>query len=342
MTDPRPAPVLIELQGPAPTPADAPPVPDAALPPEGRAMLAAVRLAARRSSRLTRFFWQAAAALLGFLLSLAAWNYLTVLIAQHPLLGWIGTGLLVAFLAAAALVVLRELAALARLGRLDRVQRACAAALTSGSLTAARSVTANLRALYAGRSELAWARARLTEREPDLLDAGALLALAETELMAPLDAAARAEVQSAARQVAAVTALVPLALADVVAALTANLRMIRRVAEIYGGRAGTFGSWRLARAVMTHLVATGAVAAGDDLIEAMAGGGLLAKLSRRFGEGVVNGALTARVGIAAMEVCRPLPFIHQPRPKVGNLVSRGLAGLFGSSAKDDPAAETDR
>ena len=42
--------------------------------------------------------------------------------------------------------------------------------------------------------------------------------------------------------------------------------------------------------------ATGAVAAGDDLIHTVAGGGVLAKVSRRFGEGVVNGALTARVG----------------------------------------------
>ena len=328
MTKPRPAPLLIELEGPAPTPAEAPPVPDAAPAPEGRAMLAAVRLAARRPSRLTRFFWQAAGALVSFLVSLAAWNYLTALIVAHPLLGWLGTGLLAAFLIAALMVVLRELAALARLGRLDRVQRACASALASGSLTAARGAVADLRALYAGREELAWARARLSEREPDLFDAESLLALAETELMAPLDAAARAEVQAAARQVAAVTALVPLALADVVAALTANLRMIRRIAEVYGGRAGTFGSWRLARAVMAHLVTTGAVAAGDDLIETMAGGGLLAKLSRRFGEGVVNGALTARVGIAAIEVCRPMPFTALARPKVRSLVGGALAGLF--------------
>ena len=133
----------------------------------------------------------------------------------------------------------------------------------------------------------------------------------------------------AARQVATVTALVPLALADVVTALTANIRMIRRVAEIYGGRSGTLGSWRLTRAVMTHLVATGAVAAGDDLIGSLAGGGVLSKLSRRFGEGVVNGALTARVGVAAMEVCRPLPFRRKTRPSVSALVSRALAGVFG-------------
>ena len=128
---------------------------------------------------------------------------------------------------------------------------------------------------------------------------------------------------------AAVTAIVPLALADVAAALFTNIRMVRRIAEIYGGRSGALGSWRLLKAVMTHLVATGAVAVGDDLIHSVAGGGLLSKLSRRFGEGVINGALTARVGIAAMEVCRPLPFAALPRPKVSNLISRGLQGLFG-------------
>ena len=70
---------------------------------------------------------------------------------------------------------------------------------------------------------------------------------------------------------------------------------------------------------------------GDDLIHSVAGGGLLSKLSRRFGEGVVNGALTARVGVAAMEVCRPLPFRVLPKPRVTALVQRALTGLFGNT-----------
>ena len=135
---------------------------------------------------------------------------------------------------------------------------------------------------------------------------------------------------AAARQVATVTAIVPLAFADVLTALTANIRMIRRVAEVYGGRSGTLGSWRLTRAVMTHLVATGAVAAGDDMLGSLAGGAILGKLSRRFDEGVVNGALTARVGVAAMEVCRPLPFGEGKRPSVSATVARALKGLFGT------------
>jgi putative membrane protein len=154
--------------------------------------------------------------------------------------------------------------------------------------------------------------------------------MAEREVLASLDNAALKEVEAAARQVATVTAMVPLALADVIGALTANLRMMRRVAEVYGGRGGFIGSWRLARAVMTHLVATGAVAVGDDMLEPLIGGGILGKLSRRFGEGLVNGALTARVGIAAIEVCRPLPFAAQKRPSARGVVQRALTGFFKS------------
>ena len=162
----------------------------------------------------------------------------------------------------------------------------------------------------------------------DALDPEAVLETLEATLLIGLDARVQREIEAAARQVAMATALIPLAFADVAAALTANLRMIRRVAELYGGRPGAFGNWRLARAVAVHLMATGLVAVGDDLIGSLAGGGLLSKLSRRFGEGVVNGALTARVGLAAMDLCRPLPFRMGRRPGVSAVTGAALKGLF--------------
>ena len=55
------------------------------------------------------------------------------------------------------------------------------------------------------------------------------------------------------------------------------------------------------------------VSVGDNMIGSIAGGHVLARVSRRFGEGIVSGALTARVGIAAMDVCRPLPFVAPPQ-----------------------------
>ena len=228
-----------------------------------------------------------------------------------------------------AIISIKELAAFGRLRKLDRIQHSAATALADADLSAAHRVTNDLIGLYAGRDDTRWGRASFAERQADVLDADALLGLAEKTILAPLDQRAMREVEAATRQVATVTALVPLALADVFAALTANLRMIRRIAEIYGGRSGTFGSWRLTRTVLSHLVATGAVAVGDDLIGSVAGGGILSKVSRRFGEGVINGALTARVGVAAIEVCRPLPFTAERKPNVGGLVSRAMRGLFG-------------
>ena len=314
-----------------PSPADAPPIDDG-LPgalPQPRTMQMVMRLAGRGPSRVTRFFINSLVALLTFLLAMAALRFFEDLMARYPVLGWLGIALFAAFTVATLAMAVREYAAWARFGRIDAIHRSAGAALAAADLAQARQVADQLDGLYAHRPDLAWARRNLAARRGDAFDAHTLLSLAEGELLAPLDQQARREIEAAARTVAAATALIPLALADVAAALFANLRMIRRMAEIYGGRAGAVGGWRLARTVMTHLLATGAVAAGDDLIHTVAGGGALAKISRRFGEGVVNGALTARVGIAAMEVCRPLPFIHQPRPRVANLLARGLKGLFG-------------
>lgn len=324
-------PILIDLgdsDEPQADVAAARPVPDLAEPAaSGQAMQIAARLAARRPSRLARWFWGLVAALIATAVSVAAWDFATSLLDRVPLLGWAVTAALGALLLVAALIALREIAAIGRLTRLDDLHRAADAALAENDLAGARALTDRLVAFYGGREDTRWGRDRLAERADEQFDAAALLALVEAELLAPLDAAASREVEAAARQVATVTAFVPLALADVAVALLANLRMIRRVAVIYGGRSGLIGSWRLTRAVFAHLVATGAIAVGDDFLEPVLGGSLLSKLSRRFGEGLVNGALSARVGVAAIEVCRPLPFAAKKRPSVRAIIRRALAGL---------------
>ncbi len=326
-------PVLIDLESTdskALSPAEAPQVPDLSTPrPEGQAMQIAARLTARKPSRLARWFWGLLVALVGAVVSVAAWDFAVSLITRSPILGYAVTALAAAFLLVLLAIAIRELAGFARLRRVDALHHAAEEARANEDLGAARDVVGRLRKLYRNREDTEWGQESRAEREGDMFEASGLLGLAEKELLEPLDKAVAREIEAAARQVAMVTALVPLALADVVTALTANMRMIRRIAEIYGGRSGLLGGWRLTRAVMTHLVATGAVAVGDDMLGSIAGGGVLGKLSRRFGEGVVNGALTARVGVAAMEVCRPIPFHQSKRPSVTALVRRALTGLFG-------------
>ena len=327
-------PVLIELDENAEkvSVTDAPPVPDPDTHgPQGDAMQAVAALGARKSSRLSKCFWGLGLALLGAVVSISAWDFVTGLLLRNSYLGWAVTALFAAFLFVLLLICLREAAALGRLSKVDGLRRAAQQALAEDDLGQARRVSDQLVDLYRDRKEMELSRERYAELEADQLDPPSLMSLAEQEILKPLDAIAVREVEAAARQVAVITALVPLALADVAAALTANIRMIRRIAEVYGGRSGTIGSWRLTRAVLSHLVATGAVAVGDDLLEPVLGGSIIGKLSRRFGEGLVNGALTARVGVAAMEVCRPLPFSEGKRPRVRGIIQRALGQLVGAT-----------
>lgn len=338
MTDAKPKkPVLIELDRDpdnAADPAAAPPIPEPDLPaPQGRAMQVATGVAARQPSLFWRLFRWALGALVAIMVSVAIWDFAIGMMARNV---WLGRGILAltAFLLVGLLVfTANELAAMLRLRKVDALQRACAVS-RAGDRADAVVFAKEMRDFYKDRPELRWRAEKIDQRLGDALTGGDVLHLTETTLLAPLDDQARREIQAAARQVATATAIVPLAMADVVIALAANVRMVRRISQVYGGRSGRFGSWRLMRAVATHLVATGAVAITDDLIGTIAGGGMLTKVSRRFGEGVVNGALTARVGIAAMEVCRPMPFAAQKRPNITGIMQRALTGFF--SAK--PAA----
>lgn len=321
-------------QGPAASPQDAPPPPEhdpAADRPAAmaRALASAAAANARAPSPLRRragplLAW-AFSGLLTMMLGALLWDFIDAMLARHAVLGWIAAALVAGVIGGALALALGELAGLARLRRSEHAAQLATAALAARDRGKAKAAVTELRRLWSGRAEMAWPLDRLAEREAELLDAEALLTEAERLCLSPLDIAARRIAVDTARQVAAATAFVPVPAADVAAALWLNLRMIRRIAEVYGGRAGTLGAWRLFRAVAAHLAATGAVAVGDDLIGPALGGGALAKISRRFGEGVVNGALTARVGVAAIEVCRPLPFHAVERPKARALIGAALS-----------------
>ena len=121
----------------------------------------------------------------------------------------------------------------------------------------------------------------------------------------------------------------PRALVDIAYVVFESGRLIRRLSELYGGRPGTLGFIRLARDVLAHLAVTGSIAAGDSIVQQLVGHGLAARLSAKLGEGGVNGMMTARIGVAAMETARPLPFIAAKRPGLGDF----LAALTSFTAK---------
>ena len=280
----------------------------------------------RRGLRWGNILLTALGGLVSLIASLWLYDWVLALLSRDDWIGFVAVTLLGIVIVALVMIILREAAGLARLGRLGLIRQEADGAARQNDKALAIVVAERLKRLYAGRKDLAWGRARLSEHEHDIMDSAELLRLCERTLIAPLDLLARGIVAASAKRVSVVTAVSPGALIDMLFVAAENLRMLRRLATLYGARPGTLSLLKLARMVLTHIVLTGGIALGDDVIQQVIGHGLTARLSARLGEGIFNGALTARIGIAAIDVCRPLPYVEQPRPRFRELVAE-VAGV---------------
>jgi putative membrane protein len=240
-------------------------------------------------------------------------------------LGWSGVALVSIAVVALLIIIVREWVALRRLDSVSRNRELAAKAYDDNDERKARDIVDRLAILLKAQPETAEGRKTLEETQGEIVDGRDLLRIAENGLLAPLDVKATAMIMNAAKRVSVVTAVSPRALVDVGYILFESFRLIRQLCELYGHRPATLGLLRLARNVVAHLAVTGSVAMGDSLIQQMLGHGIAAKLSARLGEGIINGLMTARIGISAMDLVRPLPFKSEKRP--------GISDFFGELTK---------
>jgi len=268
---------------------------------------------------------------------LAFTRFIEDLFARSQLLGWIGAGLLGLAGLAALVIMLREVIGIWRLRRLGKTQDDAAFALAHDDQTAAKRTIADIRAIYHGREDLRWGLAQLKDHEQAIMDPSDRVKLAERDVVAPLDEEAGRIIARTARRVTLLTAVTPAAALDILFVAAQNLRMLREVATLYGGRPHTLGTFRLARMVVAHLAVAGGLALSDGVIQSIIGKGLLGRLSHRFGEGAVNGILTSRIGLAAIDLCRPLPFLAGNRPTLSGFIREVMNFSAGDEADDRSA-----
>lgn len=278
-------------------------------------------LPARRGLPWGALFWSGLAGLTLLGVGLGVVHLIEDLFARSESLGFVGLAFAFVTALALAVVIGREAYGLARLATIEKLHQRAAAVLASDDRKESRVIVQDLLKIAHQNPQLARARATLESHTGEIIDGADMIRLAERELMSPLDAEARRLVSSAAQKVSIVTAVSPRAAIDVMFVFVAALRLIRQLAYLYGGRPGALGMIRLLRHVIAHLAITGGMAASDSLVQQMLGHGIAAKLSQRLGEGVLNGLLTARLGLAAIEVTRPLPFAALPPPKLSDLAT---------------------
>jgi putative membrane protein len=280
----------------------------------------------RRGFPWGTLFWCASGGLMLLAIGLAVIGLIEDLFARSQELGWLGLAL--AILAAVSVVIIgvREAIGLLRLATMEKLRQRAADTILSDDRIEGRALVQDLIALMRSMPHLARGRANLEGHLGAIIDGADLVRLAERELMTPLDQEARRLVGAAAKRVSVVTAVSSRAAIDMLFVLGTALVLLRRLSFLYGVRPGTLGLIRLMRLVVSHLAMTGGLAASDSLLQQMLGHGIAAKLSARLGEGLLNGLLTARLGLATIDVIRPLPFAVLPCPTLRDLMSDALRG----------------
>lgn len=85
------------------------------------------------------------------------------------------------------------------------------------------------------------------------------------------------------------------------------MRLINRIAALYGIELGYFSRIRLFKLVLLNVAFAGASEMVREIGMHWMLQDLAARLSARAAQGIGAGLLTARLGIKAMELCRPFP-----------------------------------
>ena len=142
-------------------------------------------------------------------------------------------------------------------------------------------------------------------RSRAIIDGRDLIDIAERALLRPLDAKAQAEIAKAAKRVSLVTAISPRAILDSSSSSRRSSGCAGASRRFTAGGRACSASSGSPRSIGAHLAITGGMAVGDSLLQQVVGHGIASKISARMGEGVLNGLLTARVGLSALAVCRP-------------------------------------
>ncbi|MGL5115008.1 MAG: YcjF family protein [Beijerinckiaceae bacterium] len=277
----------------------------------------------------TKLFWSALGGLVSLAAGMSLYRLVDELMAAHPALGWVGLGLVgLAFVALLALVI-REWRGLARLDAVEDIRRDAGEAMRLDDGPRAKQVVARLLAHQARDVSTASARAELERLQGEIVDGRGLLTTADRLLLAAADERAKLAIAGAAKRVSLVTAISPRAIVDILFVAAQSVMLTRRIAEIYGARPGGLGFFRLARRILGHLAITGGIAVTDSVVSQLVGHGLAARLSAKLGEGVLNGLLTARVGLACIAACRPLPYLASEEPKLQDVAGEILTDPLG-------------
>ncbi|MEZ9710253.1 YcjF family protein [Vibrio breoganii] len=154
-----------------------------------------------------------------------------------------------------------------------------------------------------------------------------MLDLYQGYVLSPVDQKINKAIAKYSSEAAVMVAVSPLAAADMLLVAWRNISLINRIAKEYGVELGYWSRIQLLRLTLINMAAAGgtelAMDAGMDLLSM----DLTAKLSTRAAQGVGVGLLTARLGIKAAQLMRPIPFSDDNRLRLRDVRDQVLVSV---------------
>jgi putative membrane protein len=145
--------------------------------------------------------------------------------------------------------------------------------------------------------------------------------------MTKVDGKALSTITENAGAASVLIAVSPFALLDMAIVLWRNLRMLNQISEAYGVRLGYWGRISLIRRIFHTMLYAGAAEIISDAGNYALGAGVTGKLSTRVAQGMGAGVLSARIGLKAMQECRPMPWLSVEKPGLANISKQLLSEL---------------
>ncbi|MGB1262730.1 MAG: YcjF family protein [Cognaticolwellia sp.] len=145
-----------------------------------------------------------------------------------------------------------------------------------------------------------------------------IMQLYSRHVLSVVDQKALKEIAKFSSESVVLVALSPIAIIDMLLMLWRNLRLVNKIASLYGLKLSYWSRVKLIKQVIINMAYAGASELVADLGADLLGAELLGKLSARMAQGLGAGMLTARLGLKAMHLCRPMPF-GDDTPKLGHI-----------------------
>ncbi|MCY9804918.1 TIGR01620 family protein [Vibrio scophthalmi] len=160
-----------------------------------------------------------------------------------------------------------------------------------------------------------------------------VLDMYDAMVIAEQDKLATQIVSKHATESAALVAISPLAVADMLLVAWRNFKMIDSLAQVYGIELGYWSRLQLFKSTLVNMAAAGASELAIDASMDLLSMDLAGKLSARAGQGLGVGILTARLGIKAISLLRPMPWQAERAVKLSSIRKQIVAKVASISVK---------